>query len=108
MFNKGNMAGILKQAQEVQKKIEAVQNELEDLIIDAEAGGGLVKVVVNGKQELLELKIQPEALEEDVEMLEDLIISAVNMGMRKSQEESQSRMNMATGNMLSGMKIPGM
>ncbi len=102
------MAGILKQAQEVQKKIEAVQNELEDLIIDAEAGGGLVKVVVNGKQELLELKIQPEALEEDVEMLEDLIISAVNMGMRKSQEESQSRMNMATGNMLSGMKIPGM
>ncbi len=108
MFNKGNMTNILKQAQEVQKRIESVQNELDDLTIDAEAGGGLITVKVNGKQEVLELKIQPEALEEEVEMLEDLIISAVNMGLRKSQEESQSRMNSATGNMLGGMKIPGM
>ncbi|NQU26772.1 MAG: YbaB/EbfC family nucleoid-associated protein [Candidatus Marinimicrobia bacterium] len=108
MFNKGNMTNILKQAQEVQKRIESVQNELEDLIIDAEAGGGLVKVQVNGKQELLELKIQPKALEEDLEMLEDLVISAVNMGLRKSLEESQNRMNSATGGMLGGMKIPGM
>lgn len=108
MFNKGNMSSILKQAQEVQKKIETVQNELEDLTIEAEAGGGLVKVAVNGKQELLELKIQPEAVEEDIEMLEDLIISAVNMGLRKSLDESQNRMNMAIGNMLGGMKIPGM
>ncbi len=107
MFNKGNMTNILKQAQDVQKRIESVQNELEDLIVEAEAGGGLVKVQVNGKQELLELKIQPEALEEDVEMLEDLVISAVNMGLRKSQEESQTRMNSATGGMLSGLKIPG-
>ena len=102
------MTNILKQAQEVQKRIESVQNELEDLIIDAEAGGGLVKIQVNGKQELLELKIQPEALEEDLEMLEDLVISAVNMGLRKSLEESQSRMNSAAGGMLGGMKIPGM
>lgn len=108
MINKGNMTNILKQAQEIQKRIESVQNELEDLIIDAEVGGGLVKVQVNGKQELLELKIRPEALEEDVEMLEDLIISAVNMGLRKSQEESQNRMTSVTGGMLGGLKIPGM
>ncbi len=108
MFNKGNMSNILKQAQEVQKRIETVQNELEDLVVDSEAGGGLVKVQVNGKQEILDLKIQPEALEEDLEMLEDLVISAVNMGLKKSQEESQSRMNSATGGMLGGMKIPGM
>ena len=108
MFNKGNMTNILKQAQEVQKRIESVQNELEDLIIDAESGGCLIKVQVNGKQELLELKIQPEALEEDLEMLEDLVISAVNMGLHKSLEESQNRMNSAAGGMLGGMKIPGM
>ncbi|MFH1851142.1 MAG: YbaB/EbfC family nucleoid-associated protein [Candidatus Neomarinimicrobiota bacterium] len=108
MFNKGNMTNILKQAQEVQKRIEAVQNELEDLIVAAEAGGGLIQAKVNGKQELLELTIQPEALEEDKEILEDLIISAVNMALRKSQEESQSRMNSAAGGMLGGMKIPGM
>jgi DNA-binding YbaB/EbfC family protein len=108
MFNKGNMAQLLKQARDVQKKIEEVQNELDDLIIDGESGGGMVKVVVNGKQQLLELEIDPEALKEDKELLEDLIISAINNAMTKSLEESQQRMNAVTGNMLGGMNIPGM
>ncbi len=108
MFNKGNMAKILKQAQEVQKQIENVQNELEDLYVNAESGGGMVKVVVNGKMELIELTLQDDILKEDKEMLEDLVISAVNKAMSKAQEESQNRMNSVTGRMLGGLKIPGM
>ena len=105
---KGNMSKLLKQAQEVQKNIEAVQNELSDLIVDADSGGGMIQVKANGKQEILEINIDPDALDEEKEMLEDLIISAVNKALSKSQEESQNRMNAVTGNMLGGMKIPGM
>ena len=108
MFNKGNMTGMLKQAQEMQKKIEHVQSELEDLIVETDAGGGMVQVSCNGKQEILELTIDSEAMKEEKELLEDLIISAVNKVLAKSQEESQSRMNAVTGNMFGGMKIPGM
>ncbi len=108
MFNKGNMAQLLKQARDVQKKIEKVQSDLDDLTIEGESGGGMVKVVVNGKQQLLELTIDPDAIKEDKELLEDLIISAVNNAMAKSSEESQNRMNAVTGNMLGGMNLPGM
>lgn len=108
MFTKGNMSKMLKQAQEMQRKIESVQSELEDLIIKAESGGGMVKVVANGKMEILELSIADEALEEDKELLEDLIISAINNAISKSQDESQSRMNNVTGNVLGGLKIPGL
>ena len=108
MFNKGNMAQLLKQARDVQKKIEEVQNDLDDLTIEADSGGGMVKVVVNGKQQLLELTIEPDAIKEDKELLEDLIISAVNNALSKSLEESQNRMNAVTGNMLGGMNIPGL
>ena len=108
MFNKGNMTGMLKQAREIQKKIEHVQSELEDLIVEADSGGGMVQVFCNGKQEILQLTIDPEAMKEEKELLEDLIISAVNKALSKSQEESQNRMNAVTGNMLGGMKIPGM
>jgi len=108
MFNKGNMSQMLKQARDVQKKIEEVQSELEDLEITAESGGGMIKVIVNGKQQLVELKISPEAIEEDIELLEDLIIAAVNEAQLKSNEESQNRMNAVTSNMLGGLKIPGM
>ena len=108
MLNKGNMAQLLKQARDVQKKIEEVQNELDELTIEGDSGGGMVKVIVNGKQQLLELNIDPEALKEDKELLEDLIISAVNNALNKSLEESQNRMNAVTGNMLGGMNIPGL
>ena len=108
MFNKGNMAKKLKQAQDVQKQIENVQNELDDLHIKGESGGGMVTATVNGKMELLDLSLQDDILEEDKDMIEDLIISAVNNAMTKAQEESQNRMNSVTGGMLSGMKIPGM
>jgi len=108
MFNKNNMTNILKQAQEVQKRIQNVQDELDDLIIESDAGGGMVKTTMNGKLELLELVLDPELLTEDKELVEDLIISAVNKAITKSQEESQARINSVAGNMLGNMKIPGM
>ena len=108
MFTKGNMAKMLKQAQDVQKKIENVQSELDDLQINGESGGGLVKATVNGKMELLDISLQADILEEEKDMIEDLIISAVNNALAKAQEESQNRMNSVTGGLMSGMKIPGM
>ena len=108
MFNKGNMSNILSQAREVQKKIEEVQSDLEKITINSESGGGLVTVIINGKQEILELNISKEAMEEDKELLEDLIISAINKALTDSQEEMQSRMNSVTGGMLGGLRIPGM
>ena len=105
---KGNMSKMLKQAQEMQKQIEKVQNQLSDMIIDAESGGGMVTVKVNGKQEVLELVIDPDAMKEDKEVLEDLIISALNKGLSKAQFDSQEKMNSVTGGIMSGLKIPGM
>ena len=108
MFNKGNMSKMLKQAQEMQKEIENVQNELDVLQITSESGGGLVKVTINGKMELLELNLQDEVLSEDKEIIEDLIISAINNAITKAQDESQNRMNSVAGGMLGGLKMPGM
>jgi DNA-binding YbaB/EbfC family protein len=108
MINKGNMTQMLKQARDMQKKIEQVQSELDELEVAADAGGGLIKVVVNGKQQILELNISPETLDEDKELLEDLIISAINKALSKSVEESQNRMNEATGSLLGGLNIPGL
>ena len=105
---KGNMSKMLKQAQEMQKQIENVQNQLSDMIIEAESGGGMVTVKVNGKQEVLELVIDPDAMKEDKEVLEDLIISALNKGLSKAQSDSQEKMNSVTGGMMSGLKITGM
>ena len=105
---KGNMSKLLKQAQEMQQQIEEVQGQLSDMIVEADSGGGMVTVKVNGKQEVLEVNIAPEAMAEDSEMLEDLIISALNKALSKAQSDSQEKMNSVTGGMMSGLKIPGM
>ena len=105
---KGNMSKMLKQAQEMQQQIEEVQGQLSDMIVEAESGGGMVTVKVNGKQEVLEVNIDPEAMAEDREMLEDLIISALNKALSKAQTDSQEKMNSVAGGMMSGLKIPGM
>ena len=104
---KGNMSKLLKQAQDVQKQIEQVQNQLSDMIIESEAGGGMIKVKVNGKQEVLELSIDQATLKEDKEVIEDLIVSALNKALSKAQSDSQKKMNSVTGGMMSGLKIPG-
>jgi len=105
---KGNMSKLLKQAQEMQQQIEDVQGQLSDMIVEAESGGGMVTVKVNGKQEVLEVNIDPEAMAEDREMLEDLIISALNKALSKAQTDSQEKMNSVTGGLMSGLKLPGM
>ena len=96
---------MLKQAQELQKNMMKMQEELESTTVEATAGGGVVKAVVSGKMRLESLEIDPEVVSpDDVEMLQDLVLAAVNEGMEKAQEVASSRMSALTG----GMKIPGL
>ena len=85
-----------------------MQNELDELQINSESGGGLVQVTINCKMELLDLNLQDEILKEEKEIIEDLIISAINNAISKAQDESQNRMNSVAGGMLGGLKVPGM
>ena len=104
---KGNMSKLLKQAKDMQEQIEEAQSQLSELIIEADSGGGMVSVKVNGKQEIIELDIDPDAISEDKEMLEDLIISAMNKALSRSRADSQEKMNSIAGGMMGGMNIPG-
>ncbi|KPL03262.1 MAG: hypothetical protein AMJ90_03515 [candidate division Zixibacteria bacterium SM23_73_2] len=95
---------LMKQMQKVQKKIEEIQKELEEKRVEGTAGGGMITVVANGKQEILEIKIDPEVVNpDDVEMLEDLIVAAVNQAREKAQQLQMEDMSRLTG----GLKIPG-
>jgi hypothetical protein len=99
------MGNMMQQAQQMQRKMEEMQKELEGRVVEASAGGGMVTVRVNGKQQLLEITIEPDAVDpRDVDMLQDLIMVAVNEGMRKSQEMVQNEMGKLTG----GLNIPGL
>lgn len=101
----GNMNNLLKQAQMMQKKMQDMQEELEKKEFTATSGGGVVEAVSNGKKELLSIKIKPEAVDpDDVEMLEDLILSAVNEAFKKAEAETAEEMKKITG----GMSMPGM
>lgn len=100
-----NMQKMMRQMQKMQADLARVQAELEEMTVEGTAGGGVVTVVVNGHQDVQEIKIQPEAVDpEDVEMLEDLILAAVNDGLRKSRELSASEIEKVTGK----LNIPGM
>ncbi|GAH15087.1 unnamed protein product, partial [marine sediment metagenome] len=91
--------------QEFQKKMKKMQDELKGKIVEATSGGGMVTVTANGRQEILSIKIEPEVVNpEDVEMLEDLILAAVNEAKRKSEELAQEEMKKITG----GLNIPGL
>jgi len=109
---KGGMGNLMKQAQQVQKKLAEAQEQLGDIRVEGSAGGGMVTVAANGKQEVLEVKIEPEVLEDDPEILEDLIVAAVNQALTKAGEAAQEKMNEATGGLLGnlpqGMNFPGM
>lgn len=98
----GNM---LKQAQQLQSKMLKVQEEMAEKTVEATVGGGMVTAVVNGRQQLVSLKIQPETVNpEDVEMLEDMVLAAVNKALEDSQEMMKQAMSSLTG----GMNIPGL
>jgi DNA-binding YbaB/EbfC family protein len=99
------MGNMMKQAQKLQSKIFKLQEELADRTVETTVGGGMVKAVANGKQELLSIKIDPEVVDpNDVQMLEDLIVAAVNEVLKKSQEMVSEEMTKLTG----GFKIPGL
>ena len=96
---------IMKQAQAMQQKMMRLQKELEDKEVEATSGGGMVTATVNGKQQVVSLKIEPAVVDpEDTEMLEDLIVAAINEALKKSQEMAQEEMAKITG----GLNIPGM
>ena len=104
---KGQMAGLLKQAQKMQKQMMKAQEELVNLEVTASSGGGMVTVRANGKGEILEISIKPEAIDpEDVEMLEDLTLAAVNEALRQSAAASAEHMEKITGPMAGMMPNP--
>ncbi len=108
MAQKMNMQQMMKQARKMQEQLAAVQDNLAETTVDASAGGGMVKVTVNGEMQITSLKIDPEALDpEDVEMLEDMIMAAVNEAVRGVNEAANKQMSAITGG-LSGLGIPGM
>ena len=105
-FGGGNMGNILKQAQKMQKEMAKLQEELQERTVDATAGGGAITVVATGKKEIKEIVIKPEVVDpDDVEMLQDLILAAVNEALRKADEMMNSEMGKITGG-LGGM--PGL
>ena len=98
------MGNMLKQAQKLQSKIFQLQDQLADKTVETTVGGGMVKAVANGRQELLSIKLEPEVVDlDDVQMLEDLIVAAVNDALKKAQEMVTEEMTKLTG----GFKIPG-
>lgn len=101
----GNMNKMMKQVQKMQQDMMKLQEELAERKVESTAGGGVVKVIANGKNEVVSIEIKPEAVDpEDVEMLQDLITAAVNEALRKAQEMVSQEMGKLTG----GLKIPGL
>ncbi len=101
----GNMNQILKQAQKMQENMQKMQAELEEKEVESSVGGGAVTVKVNGKKEIVNISIKPEVVDpDDIEMLEDLVLSAVNEALRSVDELQSSQMSKLTG----GMNIPGL
>ncbi|MBW2038508.1 MAG: YbaB/EbfC family nucleoid-associated protein [Deltaproteobacteria bacterium] len=99
------LGDLMKQAQKLQAKMMEVQEELATKTVETTAGGGMVTVVVNGKQQILSIKIDPEVVDrQEIEMLQDLIVAAMNEGIRRSQEMLAEEMKKITG----GLAIPGL
>jgi nucleoid-associated protein EbfC len=102
---KGGFGNMMKQAQKLQEQMMALQEEVGKKKVEATAGGGMVTVEANGKQEIVSIKIDPEVVsKEDVQMLEDLVLAACNEALRKSRDLVQQEM----GKLTAGLKIPGL
>jgi DNA-binding YbaB/EbfC family protein len=96
---------MMQQAQKLQAKLAKAQEELENITVEATSGGGAVKVTANGQQKVLSVKISPEAIDpQESELLEDMVLTAVNEAIAKAQEEAARQMGDLTG----GLKIPGL
>lgn len=104
-MGKGGLGNMMKQVQQMQAKMAEMQAELENAEVEASSGGGMVKVIVNGKGEIKSLTIDPEVVDkDDIEMLQDLIIAALNQAKEKASEIQQEQMAGLTG----GLNIPGL
>jgi len=104
-MGKGGLGNMMKQVQQMQAKMEEMQAELELMVIEGSAGGGMVKVTVNGKGDMLSMTIDPEVVDkDDIEMLQDLIVAAINQAKEKAHEKQQEHMAGLTG----GLNIPGL
>lgn len=100
-----NMNNLLKQAQQMQQKMSTLQKELETREMDISSGGGMVKIKINGKQEIIDFKLNKECVDpNDIEMLEELLKTAINQAVKESQEMVNNAMSKVTG----GMNIPGL
>ena len=100
-----DMSKMLKQAKKMQQQLADVQDGLKDVVVEATAGGGMVKATMTGDGQLTGITIDPEALNpEDVDLLQDMIVAAVNQGLEDAQELASKRMSAVTG----GMNIPGL
>jgi hypothetical protein len=95
---------LLRQAQQLQAKLAKAQQELGDVTTEASSGGGAVKVIIDGQQKIHSVEISPEVIAEDVELLQDLVMTAVNEAIQKSQEIASKRLGSLTG----GLNIPGL
>jgi len=105
MMGGGNMQQLARQAQKLQQQMTKMQEELEAREYEASAGGGMVSVKVSGKKEIIDLQIKPEAVDpDDVEMLQDMVMAAVNEALRIASETTEREMSKITG----GMSMPGL
>jgi nucleoid-associated protein EbfC len=106
------MGNLMKQVQKMQEKMGEVQAQLENKTVTAEAGGGMIKVTANGRQQIVKIDLEKEVVDpEDIDMLEDLIVAAVNKALEESNNMAQEEMSKVTSGMLPnipGMKFPGM
>lgn len=101
----GNLGGMMKQAQALQDQLAKLKDEVASKTVTASAGGGMVEATVNGAQEIISIRIDPEVMkDQDVDMLQDLVISATNEALRKSRELMADELKGLTG----GMQIPGL
>ncbi len=104
-MKKGGMGQLMKQAQKMQAQLAKIQEEAANKSVEASSGGGMVSVTANGKQQILSMRIEREVVDpEDVEMLQDLIVAAVNEALNKAQELVAEEMSKVTG----GLQIPGL
>lgn len=106
MFNKGQLAGLMKQAQQMQDNLRNAQEALASVEVNGEAGGGLVKVIMTCRHDVKRVQIDQTLLNEDKDMLEDLVAAAINDAVRKAEATSQERMAGLTSGLPAGMKLP--